>query len=381
VFVFVVYVVRQKWRKMEDCETGKQDDFTLWSAITKEIPTSAGFSVLVLTVVFGCLGRFRRRVVIFDDITRAKCPANGNQRNFIRNNLLKTISGYEKRVNVVIVTSNEGLRWVFSDTNSTVRNVLTMPQATAGELVDILRRAGGLHVYRTTVHQVAERYGKEHGLSTRFWLTKTQGTTVGNILLENNGHNLLNRASLWDVAMNVDLKCEVSFALITLGMSPMVHLDLYKGVIDGAVDKAKSLLKTDQVPHRLVLISLLVATITKEELAVHKERLLELLPTRAVEPVEFETQSYRKFIEPLCQAISPAPTLSHVWVKDSVSGTSFEVIPLRPTIDGLKDAIKAKSELKGPAWVLIIKDSSGTEMDPESQLLPNVKYTYVLPER
>jgi len=88
--------------------------------------------------------------------------------------------------------------------------------------------------------------------------------------------------------------------------------------------------------------------------------------------------------EPLRQAISPAPTtVPQVWVKDSVSGTSFEVSPLRPTIDGLKKAIKAESaSLKDiDAWRLIVKDPSGTEMDAKAQLLPNVEYTYELPKR
>jgi hypothetical protein len=347
----VSYTACRMWsRKPTAVASVESDAHPLWSAVSNEIPTSTSILLAFIGVLVNGARIRRRRVVIFDDITRTRCRKNINPRDFIRNDVLKGISGYERRMNVVIVTSNEGLQWVFSDPNDSVRTVLTLPPLEVHEFMNVLRRTLNVTTTAETIKKVVSKYGEDHGLSIRFWKIESQGKTVAQLLLTACNNTLsLERPALWEVAFKLDLACDPHFALITLGKSPTVPLSGYKEVLKGdTVTKAEELMKSKEVPRRLVLASLLVATLTKEEEIEYGDRLLRVLPTMPEKPIPFEDESF-KYVQRLREKIEIP---KYFWVKIVASkdadkhasdAMAFKVKPTTKDVDGLKAAVRLTS--------------------------------------
>ena len=75
------------------------------------------------------------------------------------------------------------------------------------------------------------------------------------------------------------------------------------------------------------------------------------------------------------------PPLAEVWVTDGA--VSFPVMPEKPSVAHLKQAIKAKlgTDYTGSPARITIKHPNGTTMGDEDPLHANIKYTFEVPSR
>jgi hypothetical protein len=319
----------------------------------------------------------RRRILIFDDVTRLTGMKAGANRHHVTHYVLKYISGFERKNNVIIITSNEGLQWAFSDGNSSVRTIVSMPRARREEVVEALKRMGLCNCPSTTdFDRVCQCWGPECAHSTRFWYTVATKSAERDLtsFLQELRSEKTSREFIWRVALDLDLQCEATFPLLALGQSRPVKFTDLAGLFPAyptVAKDAEKLIGESGAPRRLALATMLAVTadpVTERNLL---KKLLGKLPLLAAEtdgvpPQGDEIVTFDSYVRPL------RTRLTSVYVAYADNPALVACLPVAGyTIRQLCEALRSKlgNFIPCPAELLKIRSHGKTDPLPSDAIV------------
>jgi hypothetical protein len=280
-------------------------------------------------VSFAMLGLLRRKVYIFDDITRMDpFRKNEEQLQAIRRRL-NIVSSLESVANVFVVTSNEALHWCYSDINSTVRITEAMPAAAQSELEFALRGMFASPIPSKQLQSIMEKAMNHHAQSVRFYgeicLPVSRDGKAGHNRFE---HWETDRERLWKVVTQLDLACEPVFAAATLSMNPLLEDEDLQRLRKLAVglDESVDVAKLGTLPRRLALTFAMVITSPYNLTKVHELLCSKDAPASKLRVMTSEAETLR-YVFGLLPA-APTAELNPVVVKNHHK----YIVPLRKLV-------------------------------------------------
>ena len=226
------------------------------------LPLSTEAGLLVACFIGGFIAhRFRRRVLIFDDITGNNADVRDVQR------ILEWLRLMERRANVIFVTSNEALDQLMVDKSPTTRNFLQMPVLEPREMVGRLDRMGlplegSEDGQLRGLGQLTAMYGVELAYSARF---HTLSRSIGMDFASPS------RDQLWKLCKGLTLDANHPIAIAG---SALVAIDRYESFpLGGCLTEAalqeklaapeyvrRAFPRLENAPHRLIIPLILLAT-------------------------------------------------------------------------------------------------------------------------
>ena len=179
-------------------------------------------------LAFGVVRLASRHTVIFDDVTKIPKSMNSVTRDFVRNTVLKEVEGKTSKHGVILLSSNEGLHFAFSDTNESVRETRRFPAPSPAEVVRVVNwvrakstsmHGPGSQLEPLTIERLRANVnfiGWHLGMSIRTYrcFHSTDLTTAS-------------WEELVKVCCTVDLMADPPFRHLAIGMSPTVKLSDY----------------------------------------------------------------------------------------------------------------------------------------------------------
>lgn len=288
----------------------------------KEIAV-AGITTILLTTL-SLLSRFRRRVIVLDDVTKTvqmskDVPSELHRHSAVRD-LLERLSKKEKVANVIFVSSNEALDKLFEDPNKGTRGLLRMPPLTPEEMEARIERMGIRS--EITVKDAIKSYGKELALSARFYQHMYVTSRMSPMRPT--------RDELRQLCSQLTLLASWKVALYG---SHLVKLESYKefslgGCIDERLAKSENVVYyvtqafptrpselCDGIPHRLIIPMILAATTHLSNLPPIDEKhiqqhLCKLLPEVTVSCEDFlEREALYDKVRSYCQKAAELASL------------------------------------------------------------------------
>ena len=366
----------------------------LLQALLEIVPSDPGTVATIFGVV-SCHVFARRRTLIFDDVTNVHDKTlNANVRDYITHSVLPELHRLSLTNNVILISSNEGIHYAFSDPSPTVRDYATMPMPTMEEMYQTLCRMGVAESpRRSTIRSIAktvtdttqgvmaalglqqrsesitltspltekdlqlvcEMWGKEYGLSARFWKT---------VLSDHFVHHLRSgrppaRALIHYVCKTLDLACQPAFKIAALCVSRTVQFTALSKLFPehpDAAEKAAELMQSEGAPRRLALAVMFVVTADKADVD-ERELLMAVrneIPRFSADLNTAERGMFRERISPLATHLA---VLLDVWIEECWDGQAVGQQPVRlrncecATIDDLQEAIGIHIKVARPLTI------------------------------